>query len=183
MASLFITAKLAMKFIRCLFVSLMRFLRRIKFCSQIFAFPRNFNPRTPFPGGFYFGYSFITRSIGGRHFSVRAILSSVTFSQIIGAIIGRVAINMVNNFSWPFPGNKKPSQSLGVIQTVINTDAMIPMRMNTPSLFPFLRFSGATFFPYKFSRFWIIIQKVKNELCCNLIFHNSIMSYQMTFVK
>lgn len=177
------SSKFTVNFIGRFFVSLVRFFWSVKMASKINAFSSNFYPCTPFFGRFNFRNTFITRTISRRHFSVCTILNGVTLPQIISAIIGRISINMINQFGWPFPRYKKPSQPLSVIQTIINANANISMWMYATSRHAGLPPSSSVDFPREVSSFWVIIQKLKNALCCNFIFHFSNMSSQMTLVK
>ena len=176
-------AKFPMHLVGRFFVSLVRFFWGVEMASKIFTFSCNLYPRPPFPSRFNFRNTFIARFIGRGHFSVSAILNVITFSQISKTVIRRIAINVVNQFIRPFSSYKKPSQSLSIIQTIINANTNIPIWVNTSSRHSSLTSTSAINFPCKISRFWIIVQKFKNAACCNFIFHSNNMSSQMTLVK
>lgn len=178
-----VTSKFPMHLIRCFFVSLMGLFKRVKMASKVFTFSVYLNPCSPFSTRFDLGNTFVSRCIRFWNFSVCSILNMIAFSQIIGTIICAIAINMVNQLLWPTSSYKKPSQSLSIIKSIINTNSNIPISVETTSGHALLSASPSIYFPCKVSGFWVIIQKFKNAAHCDFIFHNIIMSSQMTLVK
>lgn len=175
--------KKPMQLIGRFFVSLMGFFGCCEIASKVFAFPRNFDPSPPFFRGFYKRHSFKSRFVEGRNFSVCAILEGICLPKVAGLVVRWVAINVVNKFFRPTSRNEKPCKPLSIIQTVINTDSNISVWVNTPRRHSFLPSASTIDFPCKSPRIWVIIQKVADAVCCKFVFHSSIMSYHMTFVK
>ena len=177
-----IIGKISVRFAGSFFVCLVRFFWRIK-TAEVFAFAGYFNPRPPFLIGRNKRNAFVTSFISGRNFSICTILLLGNFSQIIHFIVRGVTVNMVNMFFWPFPGNKQPSKSVGIIQPVVYTNSNVSIGVNASCQHSLLPFAASINFPCKFARFRVIFQKFANSVSRSFVFHFQLMSYNMTFVK
>lgn len=171
--------KISIQFAGFVAICLVRFLGCCK-RTQIFAFPVKFNERSPFAIGLDKGNPLVPGGIGDRFFSVKTICLLCAFSQIGRPIIRAITVNVIYVLLRPFPRNKKPSKSVGVVKTVINANSHIPVRVYAASFTSFRAFSSSGGFPCELSRIWVVIQKFKNAGSGSFIFHRCYMSSVMT---
>jgi len=175
--------KFAKIFLGCIAICFVCFFWTVKAASKVFAFSINLYPCTPFFSVLNKRNSLVPRFVGFADFSVKTILLLSATPKIVCAIVGAITINMINNLGRPTTGYEQPSNTMSIIKPIINANPYISMRVDASRSISYFSFASSFSFPRKFSGFWIVIQKLKHSLGCDVCFHDKSMSSLMTFVN
>ena len=151
-------------------VNLASFFGRIK-QTQSDGFVVDLNLRQP---TVVFGaYARVTTFVGFAFLTVVGVFKIGRFAQIVDTVVRSIAVDMVYLVRGPFFGRVEPSQAMSEMQYVIKPDYDVTV------FHPATRFSaGHTSPPFsvpsEHSRFRVVIDKLANAVCRNLVLHDTV---------
>lgn len=103
-------------------------------------------------------------------FLVLRVFGVCDFAEIAQRIIRAVSVNVVQLFNRPAPVHMKPCESVGQIQSVINTNDNVTVPHDAPSDAAFSTSTAANC-PCKNSRAWVIVKQFTNTFRRQTMFH------------
>ena len=109
--------------------------------------------------------------------AIAHVLGARRLPQIDPAIVGPVAVDVVDLSGWPLAGHNQPRQSVGYVNPVVEADLQT-MRpsvlasgdLPSPASIPLLGLEGRLS-PAEKSRFWVVIQKLAGLIGGEVVLH------------
>ena len=115
----------------------------------------------------------VTAFVVAAFVAVMRVLNVSRFAQIAKTIIRSIAINVVDLMRWPCVRYIQPSQTMRKVKHIIKPNYDIPV-FHSATNFSALRAPTPFDAPCKHSRFRIVVDKITDAICFNLILHDTV---------
>jgi hypothetical protein len=97
--------------------------------------------------------------------NIPCVLSAVSLTKVDDPIVGPIPINVVDLLDWPTPVYVEPSQSMGLIASLIDTDRDIAGLSERPGDIANSAPRCGSHLPGEDSRMLVVIEKLSQALC------------------